>query len=90
MLPVFLASALAASAFVATSFTGSAAADQVGSLKAQAKTISQELVQEQLQEGAYQQQYSVAAARVAHDEQALASLRQQIQSDRLHITKRLH
>jgi Transglycosylase-like domain len=89
MRPALFAAALAAGTFVATSFSGAAAADQVGSLKAQAKTISQELVQEQLQAGAYQQQYSVASARVAHDEQALASLRQQIQSDRLHITKRL-
>jgi peptidoglycan hydrolase CwlO-like protein len=87
---VLFASVLTASAFVATSFTDTAAADQVGSLKAQAKTISQELVQEQLQAGAYQQQYSVASARVAQDERAMASLRGQIETDRQQITKRLH
>jgi len=71
-----------------TSFAGPAGADQVGNLKAQAKTISEELVQEQLQAGAYQQQYSVASARVAHDQQAIASLRRSIKSERAQIVKR--
>ena len=78
-----------AGTFVTTSFAGSAAADQVGSLTAQAKTISQELVQEQLQAGAYEQQYSVASARVEQDQRAIVSLRGQIKGDRLEITKRL-
>jgi hypothetical protein len=80
---------VAAGTFVITSFAGSAGADQVGSLKAQAKTISEELVQEQLQAGAYQQQYSVASARVAQDQRAIALLQRQIQRDRLQIAKRL-
>jgi hypothetical protein len=75
---------------VSTSFAGAAAADQVGTLKAQAKTISQELVQGQLQAGAYQQQYSVASARVAQDQRAIASLQLQIKADHLQIAKRLH
>jgi hypothetical protein len=75
---------------VTASIAGSAAADQVGSLKTQAKTISQELVQEQLQAGAYQQEYSVASARAERDQRAITSLRRQIKSDRLEITKRLH
>jgi peptidoglycan hydrolase CwlO-like protein len=87
---MLLGSVLASGTFVATSFTGTAAADQVGTLQAQAKTISQELVQEQLQAGAYQQQYSVASARVAQDERAIASLHRQIKGDRQQITKRLH
>jgi peptidoglycan DL-endopeptidase CwlO len=87
---MLLAGVLAAGTFLATSFSGTASADQVSSLQAQAKTISQELVQEQLQAGAYQQQFSVAAARVAQDERAMASLRRQITSDHHQITKRLH
>jgi hypothetical protein len=43
-----------------------AGADQVSSLNAQAKLISQELVQEQLEADAYQQQYSVASEQVAN------------------------
>ena len=65
-------------------------ADQVSGLKAQAKTISEELVQEQLQAGAYQQQYSVASAQVERDQRAIASLQTQIKTDRREITKRLH
>ncbi len=65
-------------------------ADQVSGLKAQAKTISEELVQEQLQAGAYQQQYSVASAQVERDQRAIASLQTQIKADRREITKRLH
>jgi hypothetical protein len=66
-----------------------AGADQVGSLKAQAKTISEELVQEQLEAGAYQQQYSVASAQVARDERAIASLQVEITADRHEVTQRL-
>ena len=80
---------MAAGTLVLTAFAGGAGADQVGSLQAQAKTISEELVQEQLQAGAYQQQYSVASVRVAQDQRAIAELRRQIQGDRLEITKRL-
>jgi peptidoglycan hydrolase CwlO-like protein len=57
---------------------GRAAADQVGSLQTQAKQISQEMVQEQLQIGGYQQQYSVASERVATDARAIAQTQQQI------------
>jgi peptidoglycan hydrolase CwlO-like protein len=57
---------------------GRAAADQVGGLQAQAKQISQEMVQEQLQIGGYQQQYSVASERVATDARAIAQTQQQI------------
>src|SRR5580658_9155346 len=58
-----------------------AGADQVGSLKAQARAIAQTLVQEQLQVDAYQQQYSVASAKVAADAQAIAQTGQQIGQD---------
>lgn len=57
---------------------GRANADQVGSLRDQAKQLSQELVQEQLQIGGYQQQYSVASERVSTDAQDIAQTQQQI------------
>jgi peptidoglycan hydrolase CwlO-like protein len=86
----FLLAFLGCSALAGVASSGPAAADQVGSLKTQAKTISEELVQEQLQAGAYQQQYSVASARVAKDQSAIASLQTEIKSDRHQVTKRLH
>jgi hypothetical protein len=67
-----------------------AGADQVGSLQAQAKTISHELIQEQLEVGAYQQQYSVATERVVDDQRAIAATQLQIQSDARNIAKRTH
>ncbi|MGP0029531.1 MAG: transglycosylase family protein [Acidimicrobiales bacterium] len=62
--------------------SGPAAADQVSSLTAQAKAISQQLIQEQLEIGGYQQQYSVASAKVQADEHAIAQSQQQIGDDR--------
>jgi hypothetical protein len=59
-----------------------AQADQVSTLKAQAKLVAQELVQEQLQAGAYQQQYSVATQRVVDDERTIALTQEQITSDK--------
>jgi Transglycosylase-like domain len=73
----------------ATTPAGRAGADQVGSLSGQAKKIAQELVQEQLEVGAYQQQYSVASARVADDERAIAATQTQVRVDRLAIDKKL-
>ncbi|HYA67758.1 MAG TPA: transglycosylase family protein [Acidimicrobiales bacterium] len=58
-----------------------ASADQIADLQTQAKQISQELVQDQLQIDAYQQQYVVATATVATDAQALARLDRQIGAD---------
>ncbi|HXQ61345.1 MAG TPA: transglycosylase family protein [Acidimicrobiales bacterium] len=62
-----------------------AAADQVSDLKAQAREISQELVQEQLQIGAYQQQYSVATEKVAADARTVVQIRQQIGGEKRRI-----
>jgi hypothetical protein len=73
----------------ATAPAGRAGADQVTSLSGQAKKIAQELVQEQLEVGAYQQQYSVASARVADDERAIAATQTQVRVDRLAIDKKL-
>jgi hypothetical protein len=67
-----------------------AGADQVSSLTAQARTISQELVQQELEANAYQQQYSVASVQVAADQRSIAATRVEVKSDRAQIAKRLH
>ena len=60
---------------------GSAAADQVSALKAQATQIAQDLVLEQLQIGTYQQQYDVDTAKVQHDKVEIESSGARIQAD---------
>jgi peptidoglycan hydrolase CwlO-like protein len=74
-------STLVATSSLALVGSGSAGANPVSSLKAQARAISQKLVQEQLQIDAYQQQYSVATAKVSDDAQALAQIGQQLSQD---------
>jgi peptidoglycan hydrolase CwlO-like protein len=69
---------------------GTAGADQVSGLKSQAEKISQELIQEQLQVGAYQQQYSVASQKVAVDSQDIALTEQQINSDMRQVKAKEH
>ncbi len=81
---------LAASAVIAMARPPRAGADQVGNLTAQARSISQQLVQEELEADAYQQQYSVATAQVAEDQRAIAATQLQIRSDRQQITERTH
>jgi hypothetical protein len=80
---------LATSAVIAMVRPPAASADQVSSLTAQARTISQELVQEELEADAYQQQYSVASAQVADDQRAIAATQLQVKSDREEIAKRM-
>jgi peptidoglycan hydrolase CwlO-like protein len=63
-------------------------ADQISDLRAQATAISQQLVQQQLQVGAYQQQYSVASAKVAAYGGAIAQIDQQIAQDQRQIAVR--
>jgi len=58
-----------------------AVADQISGLEAQATSISQKLVQEQLQIDADQQQYSVASAKVAADAQTITQIQGQIGQD---------
>ncbi len=58
-----------------------AAADQVSDLKMEAAAVSQQLIRGQLQVDAYQQQVSVASARVTIDGRAVAQLGQQISRD---------
>jgi hypothetical protein len=58
-----------------------ASADQIGTLAAQAKRIAEQLIQDQLEAGAYRQQYSVATERVLNDQRAITQSEIQIQSD---------
>jgi hypothetical protein len=83
-----LSALLITSATLFVPFGQPAGADQVSSLQAQAKLIAQELVQEQLQAGAYQQQYSVASDRVASDQRGISATQQQIRLDRRAIATR--
>ncbi len=66
---------------------GSAAADQIGDLRAQARAIAQQLVHEQLQVDAYQQQYSVESQKVAADAAALTQISQEIAVDEQQFNK---
>ncbi|MGB7050474.1 MAG: hypothetical protein WBG41_02795, partial [Acidimicrobiales bacterium] len=63
-------------------------ADQITSLRSQAASIAQRLVQQQLEVQADQQQYSVASARVATDDQAIATLDQQVNATEQAIAAR--
>ena len=65
-----------------------AGADQIADLQAQAAAISQKLVEEQLQIDAYQQQYSVASAKVASDARTIAQIGQQVSQDEQQIAAR--
>jgi hypothetical protein len=57
------------------------AADQVSGLKSQAAQIAQDLVLEQLQIGAYQQQQELDSVKVQQDEAQIGSTQNQISSD---------
>jgi hypothetical protein len=79
---------LATSGIIALARPTTAGADQVSSLTAQARSIAQELVQEELEADAYQQQYSVASAQVAADQRSIAATQLQVKNDRHDIAKR--
>ena len=64
-----------------------AAADQVATLKAQAAVISQNLIREQLQIGADQQEYSVDSAKVAADDASMARIARAIDDDSTRIAR---
>ncbi len=66
---------------------GTVAADQVSGLKAQAAQIARDLVLEQLQIGADQQQYDVDNAKVQRDKAQIGSTQNQIQSDALAVSR---
>jgi len=67
-----------------------AGADQLTDLQSQATTVAHDLVLEQLQVDAARQQSSVAAARVAADQQAIAQLDQELAADQQAIAHHLH
>ncbi len=79
---------LVASSLFAYHATARASADQVSDLKAQAASISEKLIQQQLEIGAYQQQYSVASAAVAADARAIDRIDQQITTDQQLIDRK--
>ncbi|MHB1519215.1 MAG: transglycosylase family protein [Acidimicrobiales bacterium] len=85
---VLVALIAAASILLTVGPASPAGAGQLGSLKAQARTISQQLVQDQLEAGAYQQQYSVLTLRVAADQVATEQTARQIALDQQLITER--
>lgn len=82
---VLLSGLLAATSLGLIERARPAAADSIANLKAQAASISEQLVQQQLEVGAYQQQYSVLSARVAADRQAVAQTAAQIATDQQQI-----
>ncbi len=84
-LPVLVIVVISATVFLARP----ARADQISDLKAQATQVAQKLVQEQLQIGAYQQQYSVATAKVAADARSIAQVGQQIGHDQQRISREM-
>ncbi len=86
---MLLSTLVATTSFGLARASGSAGADQVPQLKSQATAIAQKLVQEQLQVGAYQQQYSVASAETAAEGQAIAAIGQQIGRDQAQIDARI-
>jgi peptidoglycan hydrolase CwlO-like protein len=82
---VLLTTLVASTSLSVVSVAPSAGADQIADLRAQATAISQQLVQQQLQVGADQQQYSVASAKVAADAGDIAQIDQQIAQDQHQI-----
>ena len=84
MLGLTLVTAITATVVVTP---GTVAADQVSDLKAQAAQIAQDLVLEQLQIGADQQQYEVDSAKVQQDQAEIGSTQDQIQSDALRVSR---
>jgi hypothetical protein len=65
-----------------------AAADQIADLKAQATTVSEKLIQEQLQIDAYQQQYSVVTEKVTTDDRTIVLIGRQIGLDLRRIERK--
>ena len=87
MLAAVLSTLIVTSSLTVVFLPRPAAADQIADLKAQATAISQSLIQEQLQAGAYQLQYSVVSQKVAADAQGIAQIGQQIDQNEQQIDK---
>jgi peptidoglycan hydrolase CwlO-like protein len=78
---LFLSALVASTSLTVVLVPRPAGADQISDLKAKATAVAQQLVEEQLQVGAYQQQYSVESEKVAADARAIAQIGQQIGLD---------
>jgi len=87
---VLLPAALASLVAVLAGVVGGApvAADPVAGLQAQATQDSEKLVQDQLQVDAYQQQFTVASAKLAADTSAIDRLGRQIWQDEQQVSQR--
>jgi hypothetical protein len=72
---------IAVTAMLVIVSSGPAGADQASNLKTQAAQIAKDLVLEQLQIGAHQQQYDVDSAKVEQDQAEIGSTQNQISSD---------
>jgi peptidoglycan hydrolase CwlO-like protein len=83
-----LSASLVAASFASAFEARPAGGDAVSSLKSQALAISQKIVLEQLQIGAYQQQYSVYSQKVASDQAEVATIGQQIGADQQNIDRK--
>ena len=88
LLAVLLSALVASTSFAVVFDRGPANADQITSLQAQATALSQQLIREQLQVGAYEQQYSVATAKTAADARAITRLNHQIVLDQQQIGRK--
>ncbi len=78
---MLLATLVASTPLSVVAASGPTGADQVSSLQAQAATVAQELIQQQLEVDSYQQRYSVVSARLSADSQAIEQIGQQIGQD---------
>jgi hypothetical protein len=88
LLAVLLSALVASTSLTVVFVRGPADADQISSLKARATALSQQLIREQLQVGAYEQQYSLATAKTAADARAITRLNHQIALDQQQITRK--
>ena len=88
ILAVLLSALVASTSLTVVFVRGPADADQISSLKAQATALSQQLIREQLQVGAYEQQYSVATAKTAADARGITRLNHQIALDQQQISRK--
>lgn len=87
---VILSTLVALTSLTVVFVHGPAGADQISDLKAQAQSISQKLVRQQLQIDAYQQQYSVLSETVAADARAIDQIGAEISQDEQQIGAKTH
>ncbi len=79
--PLLAASAISIPALAGTSPAGASAS----SLEAEASQLNEQLIEEELQVNAFEQQYETDATRVAQDNVAVAAVEQQVTRDRARV-----